>query len=448
MQSHITDYLIIGGGPVGIQASRMIRTALPESSVTVLMPEPFSVIYCAIPYVIEGIIEMSSIAKRDEMITEVGADLWHVSAKSVDFDAHTVTVDDGRVITYKKILIATGAVPGAPPVPGITLENIFVVKTSKDTEVIKKAANSASKVVVIGAGAIGIEQAQAMKELGLEVHLVDMATHPLSVMVDLDFGETLIEGIKVQGINWYGAIPLKQFNGNKAVSEVVLGDGSKIELEEGTDFVIVSAGVRPALDLFVDTKLEMVKDGIVVDPSMRTNLPDVFAAGDCVSFHSSIDGKPLGGKLATNAVPMAKIAAKTMLGKKAVYPGFSNGAATCLGELRVGGTGFTESFARQRGFETVSGYGETTSKFPIMPGAEPVKVKLVADAKTGRLLGGQVLGPDAVAERIDVISLAIQHKLVMSEVAQLSYSAQPWQTFFPARNPIVQAAEDALEKLQ
>jgi NADPH-dependent 2,4-dienoyl-CoA reductase/sulfur reductase-like enzyme len=144
---------------------------------------------------------------------------------------------------------------------------------------------------------------------------------------------------------------------------------------------------------------------------------------------------------------MAKVAARNLLGKNATYKGFFNGAATCVGDLRVGAAGFTESFAKVRGFETVSGFGQTTSRFPIMPGAKNVQVKLVADKKTGKLLGGQVIGPDAVAERIDVISLALQHNMKVSDLAELSYSAQPWQTFYPAANPIVMAAEELMKKL-
>lgn len=447
MNTQKTDYLIIGGGPVGIQACRMLRTGQPDASVTVLRPEPFSVIYCAIPYVIEGLIELDSLAKKDELITGTGAQLLKVSATNVDFAAHSVTLADGQVLRYGKLIIATGAVPFLPPVPGKELKNIFTVKTAKDTEIIKEAAKQASKVVVIGAGAIGIEQAQAMRELGIETHLVDMAAHPLPTMFDSEFGKMISEKLIADGIKWQGEAALQKFVGDEFVSEVVLANGSSISLKPGNDFVVVSVGVKPELELFQGSDLEIVRDGIVVNERMQTNIPDVYAAGDCVHFKSGIDGQPLGGKLATNAVPMAKVAARNLLGKNATYKGFFNGAATCVGDLRVGAAGFTESFAKVRGFETVSGFGQTTSRFPIMPGAKNVQVKLVADKKTGKLLGGQVIGPDAVAERIDVISLALQHNMKVSDLAELSYSAQPWQTFYPAANPIVMAAEELMKKL-
>ncbi len=438
-----TDILIVGGGPAGIQASRMIRTLASDLRVIVLRPERHSVIYCAIPYAIEGLIEMSTINKRDELVTDVGAELRRLKATSADLDAHTVTTEDGHTIQYDKLLIVTGAIPFIPGVPGSELDNIVTVKTADDARWIAQAASRAARAVVVGAGAIGIEQAQALRCHGLEVDLVDMADYPLPAMLDNEYGQQVADRITQMGIRWHGRSPLARFEGDRAVSGVRLEDGTSIKLEEGRDFVVVCVGVRPELGPFEKTDLKRGKDGLVVDAAMHTSHLDVYAAGDCVQYSSGIDGKPLSGKLATNAVPMAKVAARSILGMDASYPGFFNGAATCACEWRVGGTGFTEAVAHRRGFRTIAGRGETTSRFPIMPGAKKVQVKIVADAATRRVIGGQVVAAEAVAERIDVITLAIQSGLTVDDLAQLSYSAQPWQTFFPARNAIVQAAEDA-----
>lgn len=438
-----TDVLIVGGGPAGIQASRLVRTLAPDKRVIVLRPEEYSVIYCAIPYAIEGLVKMPSIAKKDELITEVGAELWRDKALAADINKQTVTVDGGRNIHYKKLLIATGAIPFVPPVPGWDLDHILTVKTAEDTQRITQLASQARHAIVIGAGAIGIEQAQALIKLGLQVDLVDMVGHPLPSMIDGEYGMLVIKWLKEIGVRWYGNSAITKFEGNKAVSAVVLENGDRIKLEEGRDIIIVCAGVRPELGAFEQTDLKRGKDGLIVNSMMQTSHNDVYAAGDCVQYFSAIDGLPVGGKLATNAVPMAKVAAKNMIGINAQYSGFINGAATCVGDWRIGGTGFTEEFARNRGYKTVIGWGETTSRFPMMPGAQKVQVKIVADASNCRVLGGQVIGKEAVAERVDVITLALQQKLTVDDLAALSYSAQPWQTFFPARNAIVQAAEDA-----
>jgi len=187
-----------------------------------------------------------------------------------------------------------------------------------------------------------------------------------------------------------------------------------------------------------------VVDHIAVDCQIRTSIENVLAAGDCCRFVSGTDGMSVGGKLATNAVPMAKVAAHTVAGILSTYPGFYNGAATCTYHLRIGGTGFTEELAAKRAFKTICGYGQTTHTFPMMPGATELRVKVVVDAVSRGIIGGQVVGSTSVRDKVDIITLAIQQKMTVEQLAKLSYSAQPWQSLFPARNAIVQACEDAM----
>ena len=457
--SHYSDILIIGGGPGGIQATRMIKSHSPETEVTVLRPEFYSLVYCAIPYAIEGLFPLEKVFKSDELITGVGGRLIRKKAVEVDLKRHRIVLTDGRNIGFGKLLIVTGAVPFKPPLPGIDLKNIFTVKTIQDTEKIIKAihgeadcdgdtqsgfSDGARKAVVIGAGAIGIEQALSYLAHGIEVHLVEMENYPLSQLIDADMAKSITEKLEEAGVNLYLGTRLVSFRGNRSVSGVELSDSKSIELEKDRDFVVVSIGMRPDIDIFKDTGLEIGRDGIIVDEHMRTNIDNMWAAGDCVEFHSGIDLKTVGGKLATNAVPMAKVAALDMLGKKARYPGFYNGAVTLVGNFRVGSTGFTERFALERGFDVYTTFSKTSTRFPMMPGAGELKVKLVFERGSDRLLGGQVVGTEAVAERIDLLTLAIQHRLTARDLADLSYCAQPWQTFFPARNAIVEAAMQAI----
>ena len=442
-----TDVLIIGGGPAGIQASRMLKTLHPPLDVVVLRPEQYSMIYCAIPYVLEGLVEPKKSYKKDELITSVAARLFKERAVSVDFDANVVKTDADHTFYYKTLLIATGANPFVPMLKGKELERILTVKTGSDMQNILDLIEAGAKsAVVIGAGAIGIEQALAYRRRGMEVHLVDMASHPLPAMLDVDFAESVTNILEQEGIKLYLGRKLVSFEGRNAVRTVVLDDGTTIKLNERKDFVIVSVGVKPNLDLFVGTDLEIGPDGLIINKNALTNREGVYAAGDCCQYYSGIDGKAIGGKLATNAVPMAKVAALNILGFDAEFPGLFNGAVTITGELRVGGTGFTEKIAKQRGLDVSSSFGETTTRFPMMPGAGKVKVKLVYENNTKRIVGGQVIGAEAVAERIDIITFAIQHRMTVSELSGLSYCAQPWQTFFPARNAIVSAATTAFLK--
>lgn len=440
-----TDVLVIGGGPAGIQASRMIRTQAPETEVTVLRPEPHSMIYCALPYVIEGLFPLNKTLKSDSLLTDVGVRLLRQQATKVEPDAHRVVLDDGRVIRYRQLLIATGATPFRPPVPGIDLENVMTIKTAADTErVLSRMEKPGLKAVVVGAGAIGIEQATAYRARGAEVHLVEMRDHVLPNLVDADMTGPLEDELRALGVNMHMGKGLTRIEGNREAERVVLSDGTFIDLTPDRDLVMVSVGMAPDIGFVDDADFEIKPDGLVVDEHMRTTVPDVWAAGDCVAFRSGIDGEPVGGKLATNAVPMAKIAAHDMLGRPARYPGFFNGAATVVGRWRVAGTGFTAEYAATRGLNVFTALGKTATRFPMMPEAGEVTVKLVVERESLRIIGGQIVGSEAVAERIDVITLAVQRKMTAHDLAALSYSAQPWQTFFPARNAIVEAAQAAV----
>jgi NADH oxidase (H2O2-forming) len=457
-----TNVLILGGGPAGIQAARYIKNNSPETSVTVVRPEPHSMIYCALPYAIEGLFPLSKTFKSDELLTEFGAELIRDRVRKVDFDDREVELEDGSQIGYEKLLIVTGAVPIRPPLPGIDLENVYTVKSAADVRKImhRLSGNTDEEIenvsgikddlvtVVIGSGAIGIEQATAFRNLGAEVHLVEMRNHVLPNLVDRDMSDVLQKELEDMGINLHLGVSVKELLGDKEAESVVLSDGSHLDLLPGRDLVIAALGMRADVDFLDHDAIKINRDGIVIDNRMRTSVPNVWAAGDCAAGWSIIDGEELSGKLATNAVPMGKVAGKDILGHSAHYPGFINGAATVVGKWRVAGTGFTESFAAHRGLDVYSATDKSTTRFPMMPDAGNVKIKLVVDSKTGRVVGGQIVGSEAVAERIDVITLAIQQGMTAQQLSSLSYSSQPWQTFFPAKNAIVEAATVADSMLE
>jgi len=438
------DIVVVGGGPGGIQFTKTVKSHNPDINITVIRPEPFSVIYCALPYVIEDLVDKIKVRKSDGLITDTGAKLVKDEAVGVDFDNNVVQTKKSGNFRFDKLIIATGASPVIPPIKGSNLKNILTVKTESDLEQILEYVNlGAEKAVVVGAGNIGIEMSVALKHKGIETHLIEMQDRVVPNMLSKDMSKLPEEELLQEGIHLKLNTAVTEFSGEDRVTEVKLSNGEKITLGE-KDIVIMCVGVKANIELFKESPLNIDRDGIVVNEYMETNVDNVYAVGDCASYISYIDKKPLGGKLATNAVPMARICAYRILGRNYKYQGFINGAITKCINWRMGGTGFNEEMAKSRGFDIVTAKGETTTRFPMIPGATKVIVKLIAEKETLKILGAEVVAGESVPQFIDVISYAIQKQSTAYDLFQFSYCAQPFQTFFPASNAIVQAAEKLL----
>lgn len=333
-------------------------------------------------------------------------------------------------------------------------------KTQKDLEKISAfVENGLKKAVVIGAGAIGIELAQALKHKGIDVSLVDLAPQVLPNLVGTEFAQKASEELIKNDIHLILNSRVERLVGKDYVKEVHLDSGEILYLDEYTPctdndnttikgLVVFATGVVPDLNFIPENTLSIGRQGIIVNERMETSIPDVYAVGDCAQYKSYITGNTLGGKLATNAVPMARILAENLMGKKAAYKGFVNGAATKVYDNYVGGTGLTAQAAEKEGFEILKAYSQLTTRFPIMPGKKDIRLKLVVDKKTTKIIGGQVFSGEPVTGLIDLISFAIQKEATAYDLLDLSYSSQPYQSFFPAGNIVVTAAEKIIKQLE
>ncbi len=450
------EIAVIGGGPAAITLAKMVGR---KKKIAIIRPEDHSMIYCAMPYAIEGLIDIGKTLKKDEIVTDSGAVLIRDRVDKIDFREKKLILSDSSEIIYEKLVIATGAEPIIPPVPGVSLKGVTGFKTEKDLTVIQSTiASGLKKAVVVGAGAIGIELAQALKEAGLAVDLVDMGSSILPNLVDTEMTDDLKNEIIRKGINIHLETRVTELEGKEWVEHVILDNGSRIHFDARDEcseagsathdgIVIFAAGMKPVIDLVRNSDMEVGKDGIVVNSRMETSIKDVFAAGDCTQFISGITCGVTAGKLATNAVPMAKVLGFNILGQKREYSGFYNGAATKVGKYFVGGTGLSESAALKAGFDVVTGYSEVTTQFPIMPDAKKMKFKIIADRKTKRIIGAQIVSGEPVTGRIDLLTFAIQKNSGIDELAGLSYSSQPYQSYFPAANGVVMAAEEILKNI-
>lgn len=439
------DIAVIGGGPAGITLAKMLGG---RSRMAVIRPEDHSMIYCAMPYAIEGLIEEGKTLKKDSLVTDAGAELIRTSVTGVDFEGKVVTLSDSSQIRYDKLVIATGATPFIPPIPGKDLNGVTGFKTRADLNRINGSIDSGlSKAVVVGAGAIGIELALAVKARGVEIDLVDIEKSVLPNLLDSEMSEPLYAELIKVGIRIHLGAKVTELLGESSVKQVVLDNGHVIQFESSpASLIVFTTGMKPSVSLVKDSEMQVGRDGIIVNEKMETSIPDVFAVGDCVQFKSGITGEPVSGKLATNAVPMARIIGFNMTGQDRAYPGFFNGAATKVGQYFAGGTGYSESAAKKVGIKTVCGHSEVTTQFPIMPEAKKMQIKLVAERDSHRLIGGQIVSGEPVTGRIDLLTFAIQNKATVEDLSSLSYSAQPYQSFYPAANGVVLAAEDIIKK--
>lgn len=450
------EVLIIGGGPAAITIS---KTLGPQKKVGVIRPEEHSMIYCAMPYVIEKILSLEKTYKKDALVTDAGATLIRDIVTGVDLGNKKVQTAGGKTYEYDKLVIATGATPLLPGVEGNNLPGVMTFKTSGDlSRILNATQNGLRKAVVVGAGAIGIELTQAFSKIGVETHLVDMEEHILPNMMDKEMTEEAEDQLRAAGTHIHLGNRVISLTGGKNVEEVVLSNSNRIHFNSTGDpnmaeradglhgIVVFAVGMNPNVELFKNTALKIGTEGIIVNEKMETNIEDVYAVGDCVQFKSGITNEIVSGKLATNAVPMGRVLAKNILGGKRVYKGFFNGTATKIENVFVGSTGLTEKSAVGK-YDILVGYSELTTIFPIMPEAKKVRIKLIGDRKEGKIIGGQVISGMPVTDKVDLITMAIQYGLTIEELAGLSYSAQPYQSFFPANNLIVAAAEDMLMKI-
>lgn len=450
------ELIVIGGGPAGVTLAKLLGKKM---KMAIIRPEDYSLIYCAMPYAVEGIVNIEKTFKKDSLVTDAGADLIRSSVKKVDFAGKEIETSNGNKYVYDKLIIATGAVPFIPPIQGADLQGVTGFKTEENMrQIMDNIDKGMEHAVVVGAGAIGIELALSLNKKGLTVDLVDMASTLLPNLLDPEMSESITEEVIRTGINLHLNARVDELVGKKFVQQVKLNNGQRIRfdtnehcnvttVEKFKGMVVFATGMKPQVGLFKDSELEMGRDGIIVNDKMETNLEDVYAVGDCTQFYSGITKNPISGKLATNAVPMAKILAFNLLGQNRAYKGFYNGAATKAGKYFVGGTGLSEKISKEAGYDILCSYSDVTSKFPIMPGAESIRLKLIIDLESKRLLGAQIVGQEPVTDKIDTLTLAIQNSFTIEQLTELSYASQPYQSFYPAANLIVLAAEDALKRI-
>jgi NADPH-dependent 2,4-dienoyl-CoA reductase/sulfur reductase-like enzyme/rhodanese-related sulfurtransferase len=410
---------------------------------------------CGLPYHLAGRIQNES----DLLLTtpQKVFDRFRIDARvleeatSIDRSAKTVTIKrlkDGSTYTlsYDKLILAPGASAIVPPIANIDAGNVTLLRTMEDMQVIRSrlSGQKPGRITIIGGGFIGLEMAEAMVEKGLKVTIVEKAPRVLPP-IDPEMARFVEDELKKHGVAVYANNGLKSLIGDKsAVTQVELEDGTKID----TDLVLLSIGVRPNTTLAKAAGITIGASGAIeVDTQQRTSDPDVYAVGDVAEVIHAVHGKRTRIPLAGPANRQGRLAGEHAATDQALQTGAVLGTAiVAVFDLAVAVTGLGEKMARDNGFDVDTAYVLPNHHVGYYPGAEAMRIKLIYDKTTGKVLGGQIVGKSGVDKRIDVLATAISFGATVEQLASLDLAYAP--QFGAAKDPLHMAAFVAINQRQ
>ncbi len=443
--------VIIGAHAAGVDAASAARKTDRTAEITLITDEKYAgYSRCGLPFVIGGHIPsfnnlivfqlsyfqmMKLNLKTETKVTKI--DTGKKTVLTVDKNGNT------EEIPYDSLIIAAGASAFTPPIKGREKQGILPLRTIEDGQRIDQAIREgAKKAVVMGAGLIGLETAVALQERGLQVTVVEMLPQVLPAMLDADMAKIVQEMLEQKGIKILTNKPVEEFLGVDKVTGIVAG-GEQIN----ADLFVSAFGVRANTQLAVDAGIALGETRLIkTNARMETNIKDVYAVGDCAESINIITQRPTVQQLGTVAVRQGKVAGINAAGGYATFPGVVGSAVTELYDMQIGATGLTEAAAKRAGMEVITGTITSKTKADYYPGALPIRVKLVVEKESQRIIGAQVIGGEEVTQRINAVSFAIQKQMTVRELAKADTAYAPplnetWE-------PLVLAAEMVLMKLR
>lgn len=402
---------------------------------------------CAIPFVIEGKIkDFPSIVMHTPEFYESERDikvLVKTRVEKVDLEKKQVSTADGSTLAFDALILATGGTVFVPPVEGRDLKGVCPVRWISDGEVIMQRLPEVKQVVVAGAGVIGLEVAVALHERGKQVTVVEMFDQVVPRILDKDMAKLVQSHCESLGIKFVLDAPLSKIEGKGEVAGVVAG-GASVPCQ----MVIMATGVRANLKLPEQMGLEIGPLGAVrVSPSLQPYrkgrlVPDVYLAGDVVMCQSAVVAGPTMSQLGSTAVRQGRVAGIRAAGGKASFPGTASPFISVIGGLQVGGTGMSCSLSEYYGLKVKEAVVQGHSHARYYPGGKELTVKLLADAETGRLVGGQLVGYGDVTGRVNWITTALLENVTVQEFVERLENA-----YCPPTSMVVDPVNAAAEKL-
>jgi len=468
--------VVIGGVAAGMSAASSYKRINPEAE-AVVIEKDFFISYgaCSLPYYISDDVKdfnqlislTPQVAEKERGITV----LTRHEAQTIDTAKKEVLVKDlerGKetTITYDTLVIATGGLPVKPPLPGIDLTHVFTIRTLLDGIEIKKfidewntfhvCVGSAEciylnrfnvekrpmKAVIVGGGYIGMEMCESLRKRGIEVTVIEKMDRVLGTM-HKDITDVVEEKIQREGVVLYKETSVEGMKGSHGIVQKVITDKGEFD----ADMVILAIGARPNTQLARVSGIELgVNNAIKVDEYLRTNIPDVYAAGDCAEALHMVTGKKVYIPLGTTANKQGRIAGENAGGMHNIFEGVVGTAVTKIFDLEVARTGLSPLEAEKEGYNYFVSTIKGRSRSSAYPSGKPIRVSYVVDRDTGRLLGAQMVGEEGVAHRIDTLAACLYGKMHIADVARLDLGYAP--PFATVWDPILVAANVALKKLK
>jgi len=460
MQQSKQRIVIIGGVAAGMKTACRLRRLDPDAQITVIdRSRNISYGACPLPYYIEGLYDdITEVRKtptgvlRDENFfarVKGFETLTRTEALEIKRTEKKVLIrnlDSGEEseLDYDKLVMATGNEPTIPPLPGMDLPGVLPLKTMEQAQEIDRLAETGKNAVIIGAGLIGLEVAEALTERGLNVTIIEMKDQVMSTALDFSIAAMVHHELSRHKVNLRLAEPLQRIEGEEHVTRVVTTKGVY-----PADLVLVAVGVQPAVKLAKDAGLKLGETGAIeVNAYMQSSDPDIYAAGDCAECTDLLTNQKVYVPLGSTANKHGRVVANNIAGHEEQFPGILGSLAVKVFDLNVARTGMSSRDAQLIGLKPESIVVSAPDFAHLYPGNNPIVIKLIAERSSRKVLGAQVAGPGVVDKRVDVIATAITLGATVDQLAQLDLCyAPPFSNAMDALHQTANAMRNKLDGL-
>ncbi len=438
--------VVIGGGAAGMGAAGAAKGTDPTAEVTVFTEyEDAAYSPCGIPYVHGKEIPdfQRLFLGTKEQYADQGIDIrYNTRVDGYDLAGRTVSVG-GQAHSYDALVVASGWGYGKPEVPGADLSGIYYMKNIREAMEWDKVLDSVQSAVVLEAGPLGLEMVTALAHRGIQTHLVDPTPWALSMATDPDIAKPVEDSWVEMGVHLHFNTKLEEILGDEtgAVRAVRTSDG-----EIPCQLLVVATHKVPETSLGRAAGLKVgTAGGFIVDETMQTSAPGVWAAGDCIEVPHGVSNVPVQGLSGSHAYSQGKVAGVNAAGGSRSYQPVYVPWGMVAGKWMIGGVSFSETLATALGVPFVMGVAQGISRARYYPDMKPVKVKLLAEPGTLRLIGAQLVGGEGIKERADFLAMAVRTGITIRDLATMENVYSP--PIGALNEPIALAAQNCLSKL-